>query len=590
MKSTVSALLTALILSSALVIVMSIRPASARVGDRIGNTGSSNRVSPKATANWTIMVYLDADNNLEEAGIEDFLEMASVALVESVNVVVQMDRIDGHDESYGDWTDCRRFFVTHGTWPTPDNSIVSLGEVNMGDPNTLIDFAEWTIADYPANNYLLVLWDHGGGCMGGVCYDSSEPFHDPIELDELEVALEGIDAAIGGNLAILGFDACLMETVEVAYQVKDSVDIIVGSEEVVPNDGWPYDDILSSLTSNPSMTPRGLASQITNLYSQSYQDGSQGTDDYVTMAAFSESQIVSNVVPALNIFAQQLSAHMIDYHAQIASARNTTESFNFLLDIDRRIYYDVYGFAHAIHQTILQQPLRTAAQNLMNAIVSAQIGQFTHGPNHLNSQGLSIYWPVRDQYNSDYEEMDFPMDTQWDEFLQTYYRSRTDLAIIAVALSRAIVSHGLSTSINMTVENQGDFSENASLLIYANQSLIGSIENITLARQTMTTLSFVWNTLAYPKGDYTISVTASTPSNETDLSDNTLIDGLILVTIAGDVDGDHDVDIFDIVQLASCYGSEEGDSSYDSNCDLDGDRDIDIFDLVIAAGHYGDSW
>ena len=64
---------------------------------------------------------------------------------------------------------------------------------------------------------------------------------------------------------------------------------------------------------------------------------------------------------------------------------------------------------------------------------------------------------------------------------------------------------------------------------------------------------------------------------------------MVLVTIAGDVDGDRDVDIFDIAKMAGVYGVKEPNPRYEPNCDIDGDGDIDIFDIVKAAGNYGES-
>jgi hypothetical protein len=77
---------------------------------------------------------------------------------------------------------------------------------------------------------------------------------------------------------------------------------------------------------------------------------------------------------------------------------------------------------------------------------------------------------------------------------------------------------------------------------------------------------------------------------ELDISDNSFSDGLVLVTIAGDVDGDKDVDIYDIVSIATTYGIVTPDPLYKSNNDIDGDGDIDIYDVVAAAGNYGISW
>jgi hypothetical protein len=104
------------------------------------------------------MVYLDGDNNLESAAIGDFLEMSSVGSTSDVNIVVQFDRIPGGVSSYGDWTDCKRFRVTSGMTPMPANATEDLGECNMGDPNTLREFVEWTTTKFPADNYALILW------------------------------------------------------------------------------------------------------------------------------------------------------------------------------------------------------------------------------------------------------------------------------------------------------------------------------------------------------------------------------------------------------------------------------------------------
>ena len=111
---------------------------------------------------WTFMVYLDGDNNLEEAGIDDFMEMSSVGSSAEVNIVVQFDRRDLYDTTYGDWENCKRFYVTQGLEPYAANG-TEMGELNMGDPATLTNFINWATAAYPADNYALILWNHGGG-------------------------------------------------------------------------------------------------------------------------------------------------------------------------------------------------------------------------------------------------------------------------------------------------------------------------------------------------------------------------------------------------------------------------------------------
>ena len=102
-------------------------------------------------------------------------------------------------------------------------------------------------------------------------------------------------------------------------------------------------------------------------------------------------------------------------------------------------------------------------------------------------------------------------------------------------------------------------------------------------------LTFTWDTTLYPYGNYTITAVADIVPGETDVADNTYNYGWMFITIAGDMDGDGDVDIFDIVIIASAYGTSIGNPAYNPNADIDGDGDVDIFDVVIAAGNYGTS-
>jgi hypothetical protein len=117
--------------------------------------------TPKAA--WTIMVFLNADNNLEVFGLKDFHEMAQVGSSDKVNIIVQMDRTPGYATTASDWKQTLRFRVAKGMEPLPRNAVMDLGEVNMGEGKTLVDFIKWSMSAYPAEKYMLVIWDHGDG-------------------------------------------------------------------------------------------------------------------------------------------------------------------------------------------------------------------------------------------------------------------------------------------------------------------------------------------------------------------------------------------------------------------------------------------
>jgi hypothetical protein len=124
--------------------------------------------APAAEKLWTFMVYLSADNNLEPAGIHDFNEMETVGSTDDINIIVQFDRSPGYDSSNGNWTGARRYLVTKDN----DMNIISskmladLGDTNMGDPQTFVNFTTWAADHYPAKHYFVDFWDHGGGWYG----------------------------------------------------------------------------------------------------------------------------------------------------------------------------------------------------------------------------------------------------------------------------------------------------------------------------------------------------------------------------------------------------------------------------------------
>jgi hypothetical protein len=147
--------------------------------------------------------------------------------------------------------------------------------------------------------------------------------------------------------------------------------------------------------------------------------------------------------------------------------------------------------------------------------------------------------------------------------------------------------------INVTVTNEGDFTETFNVTIYTNATLplpeIAKVE-VTLLPAETTTIVLKNVLLSSTKGGIRITAVADTVPGETDTADNTGNYDQTFVTLAGDVDGNKAVNIFDIVRMAGVYGVRYPNPRYNPNCDLDNDGDIDIFDIVIAAGNYGKSW
>ena len=167
-----------------------------------------------------------------------------------------------------------------------------------------------------------------------------------------------------------------------------------------------------------------------------------------------------------------------------------------------------------------------------------------------------------------------------------------DVAVTSIALSKTVVGQSYGVNVSVIVQNLGDFPETFNVTLYANTTAIGNLTVTNLPNATFALITFVWNTSGYSYGNYSISAHAWPVSSETDLTDNTFVDGQICVSIPGDVDGVREadgklwVDLNDLVLLALSYNSKRGDTRWNPNADIDGSGQVDLADLVILAQHY----
>jgi hypothetical protein len=349
------------------------------------------------------MDYMDGDNSLDYNAWDDLSEMESIGSSNEINIVTQLD-------AYYSCSGTFRYSITGSALGTsyplyPDDIVQTLPEQNMANPDTLTSFVNWAIANYPAEKYLLVLWNHGGGwkeynilTKGVIVDDTSGDFMTMAELVQgLEGANEGID--------IIGFDACLMQMAEVVYEINGLTNIpnfIVASQASEWGDGWPYDDILSHLSANPDMTDTILCETIVNdfinycgfLGTLSTLDFSTGTYDIYT---------------ALNSFATALMASSCQ--DEINLARSSAQSYS------SSDYKDLYDFTERIYDNV--PDCQTEAQAVMDQVNNLVLFEDHTGSGVANSHGLSIYIPDNaGEYDDDYDSLQYSIDTQWDEFLK----------------------------------------------------------------------------------------------------------------------------------------------------------------------------
>ena len=161
-----------------------------------------------------------------------------------------------------------------------------------------------------------------------------------------------------------------------------------------------------------------------------------------------------------------------------------------------------------------------------------------------------------------------------------------DVGLSNITMSKLAGVRGYIFTIRMDARNFGSQEVAFNITATANSTTIGIYTNILLVSGQSTILTLEWNTTLIQKGNYTISITVSMNSNDTDPADNSAQWDLF-VTIPGDVDADFNVDIFDVVKITGCYNKRQGDPLYDLGADIDENGIINIFDVVICTGHYG---
>jgi clostripain len=369
------------------------------------------------------MVYLDADNNLEQSGLGDLNEMEAAGETGRVHVLVQIDRAVGVTDAENDWTEARRYVIQADK---DRNSIASkpvesLGEVNMGDPQQLADFLAWGVVNYPANRYALVLWDHGAG-WNGIAFDDDVGFPgetDHISLADLEDALAIALAQTNlDKLDVIAFDACLMGQLDVFQAIQSHADYAVASEEVTPGRGWDYEALFRRLFADPTQDGAELALLLVDEFAAYYRLAEP--DDFVTMTAVDLAEI-PNLTHSVERLAAALSAEPAFVTSAVGDARIGAVAYARVYpdEFERYASIDLRHFASLLAQRSPDEHAATIAEEVTHAVEAAVIAN-ENGVGLKNSGGIAIYFPqTADAYVRQYEQVtSMP---GWDRFLRDFH-------------------------------------------------------------------------------------------------------------------------------------------------------------------------
>ncbi|MGN0166885.1 MAG: clostripain-related cysteine peptidase [Acetatifactor sp.] len=339
---------------------------------------------------WAVYWYLcgsDLETNGGFATI-DLGEMMEVQLPENVNVVIQTGGAAVWQNEYVDSHKLQR-------WLYNSEGLQLLEEQetdNMGDAQTLYDFLNFANTNYPADKVAVTFWNHGGGSVSGAAFDEIHAL-DSLDLAEMYQAFDAVWPADAENpaLELVGFDTCLMATVDVAAIFQNFSKYLVGSEEVEPGNGWYYTGWLGALAENPDMNGEELGIAICNTYYEGCE--AVGTQDQTTLSVTDLTKLTP-LLEAYESFGQEAflaASEDPGFFAELGRA--AAQSENYGGNTREQGYTNMVDLGHLARQTAWMLP---SAQSVCDALAECVVYQ-VGGIYRSEATGLSCYY----SYNGD---------------------------------------------------------------------------------------------------------------------------------------------------------------------------------------------
>jgi len=371
---------------------------------------TKGNIPPREIRRWALLVYIAGDNNLTDAGLEDIQEMCDEGSSSDLHIGVEID-------TYGEHTGSIRYEITEPDWTGTAHRkvIMRLPEKDSGDPATLQSFVEWGLDRYEAENRLLVVWNHGAGFRSPRRDIGYDDFGSSLDMPEIERALQRAGITNSNRLQIIGFDACLMNMVEIVHHFASQVEIIVGSQQTEPGDGWPYDKVLKQ--AKDAKTPDDLAKAIVKEYIADYKK--IGVNN-VTQSAVRTADTQA-VIDALDTLGNALLSRFNKIEAKLRAIRMASQTFQ-MAD-----YVDLIHVAEQIRRRIKDSVVADAAVSVITSAEASIISNGKYGSTVSNANGLSFWFPASewDYFGNRAKYMELKCNSShfgWRAFLDLYHQ------------------------------------------------------------------------------------------------------------------------------------------------------------------------
>ena len=342
---------------------------------------------------WAIYWYL-CGSDLESNGgfaTNDLSELMEVELPENVNVVIETGGSAVWQNDLMDAEKLQRWLYNSEGLQLVDEQ----PSASMGEAQTLADFLAFAKENYPAEKTAVVFWNHGGGSVSGAAFDEIYGY-DSLTLDEMYQAFSSVwtPSTEKQPLELVGFDTCLMATVDVANTFSDLAHYLVASEETEPANGWYYSQWVGALAENPSMNGEELGKVICDAYYAGCEE--VGTQDNTTLSLTDLTKI-QPLLDAYDTFgAEALAAACTDPGFFSQFGRVAAQSENYGGNTKEQGYTNMVDLGHMARQSV---DMLGSAQEVLDALddcVLYQVG----GQYRTEATGLSCYY----SYNGDVDD------------------------------------------------------------------------------------------------------------------------------------------------------------------------------------------
>lgn len=332
---------------------------------------------------WTVFVYL-CGSDLETRGgaaTLDLNEMVQASGSKNVSFVVETGGAKTWQNNTVNPKKLCRYLIRGGRM-TDEGSVKA---ASMGEAGTLADFLTWGVKNYPADHMGLILWDHGGGSITGACFDERNN-NDSLFLREVDEALAATYASMWEKFEFVGFDACLMSTLETANVLATYSNYMIASQESEPGTGWEYRSMVEYLAKHPTCTGKELGKQVCNSYLESMDRSSRG---FATLAVIDLAQ-VDQLMQDFYRFSQEMYASGEDQGTLAAMSRGIQKAGNYGSNNRREGYTNMVDLGGLVDACAEVTP---SAEDVKATLSKAVVYQI-RGNYHADASGLSMFYPL----------------------------------------------------------------------------------------------------------------------------------------------------------------------------------------------------